>query len=96
MVRAGIVEHPEQWAQSDYREIQDPPRRYRVEKGCVPILPWINNDTSEQFCFGHEQAPAILVVGESTSVGVLVCERIRGVGRCSANIVSAEVRISVQ
>ena len=30
MVRAGVVKHPQQWAHSGYREIQDPPRRYRL------------------------------------------------------------------
>ncbi len=30
MVRAGAVEHPAQWAQSGYREIQSPPMRYRI------------------------------------------------------------------
>lgn len=30
MVRAGAISHPEQWETSAYREIQDPPKRYRV------------------------------------------------------------------
>ncbi len=30
MVRAGVVTHPEQWAESGYREAQIPPKRYRV------------------------------------------------------------------
>ncbi|MEJ2345571.1 MAG: transposase [Gammaproteobacteria bacterium] len=30
MVRAGLVEHPAQWALSRYREIQAPPQRYAV------------------------------------------------------------------
>jgi putative transposase len=30
MVRAGVVTHPVQWEHSGYREIQTPPKRYRV------------------------------------------------------------------
>ena len=30
MVRAGVVRHPRQWIHSGYREIQQPPERYRV------------------------------------------------------------------
>jgi len=30
MVRAGVVNHPSEWAHSGYREIQDPRQRYRV------------------------------------------------------------------
>jgi len=30
MVRAGVVDHPRQWEVGGYREIQQPPRRYRV------------------------------------------------------------------
>ena len=30
MVRAGVVRHPREWAASGYREIQDPPKRYRI------------------------------------------------------------------
>jgi putative transposase len=30
MVRAGVVAHPRDWEVSGYREIQSPPRRYRV------------------------------------------------------------------
>jgi putative transposase len=30
MVRAGAVSHPEQWKTGGYREIQNPPERYRV------------------------------------------------------------------
>jgi putative transposase len=30
MVRAGAVDHPRQWAESGYREIQRPPGRYRI------------------------------------------------------------------
>ncbi|WP_018144277.1 MULTISPECIES: transposase [unclassified Thioalkalivibrio] len=30
MVRAGVVQHPSDWEASGYREIQDPPDRYRV------------------------------------------------------------------
>ena len=30
MVRAGVVQHPDQWAHGGYREIQDPPRRYAI------------------------------------------------------------------
>jgi putative transposase len=30
MVRAGVVNHPAQWAHSGYREIQQPPERYAV------------------------------------------------------------------
>ncbi len=30
MVRAGAVSHPEQWEVSGYRELQNPPARYRV------------------------------------------------------------------
>jgi putative transposase len=30
MVRAGVVNHPAQWAHSGYREIQEPPERYAV------------------------------------------------------------------
>lgn len=30
MVRAGVVEHPRQWAEAGYHEIQQPPARYRI------------------------------------------------------------------
>lgn len=30
MVRAGVVSHPGEWADSGYREIQHPPERYRI------------------------------------------------------------------
>ena len=30
MVRAGVISHPEQWADSGHREIQSPPERYRL------------------------------------------------------------------
>ncbi len=30
MVRAGVVQHPREWDASGYREIQEPPDRYRV------------------------------------------------------------------
>jgi putative transposase len=30
MVRAGVVGHPREWAASGYREIQAPPKRYRI------------------------------------------------------------------
>lgn len=30
MVRAGVVAHPDEWADSGYREIQYPPERYRI------------------------------------------------------------------
>ncbi len=30
MVRAGVVNHPAEWAHSGYREIEDPPERYAV------------------------------------------------------------------
>ena len=30
MVRAGVVDHPAQWSVSGYREIQSPPKRYRI------------------------------------------------------------------
>ncbi len=30
MVRAGVVAHPEQWPESGYWEVQNPPKRYRV------------------------------------------------------------------
>jgi putative transposase len=30
MVRAGVVEHPRQWAAAGYHEIQQPPARYRI------------------------------------------------------------------
>jgi putative transposase len=36
MVRAGVVSHPAQWHACGYREIQDPPRRYRITD--VPVL----------------------------------------------------------
>jgi putative transposase len=30
MVRAGVVEHPREWRESGYHEIQNPPTRYRI------------------------------------------------------------------
>jgi putative transposase len=30
LVRAGVVSHPEKWAHGGYREIQNPPKRYRI------------------------------------------------------------------
>jgi len=30
MVRAGVVDHPARWGVSGYREIQSPPKRYRI------------------------------------------------------------------
>ena len=30
MVRAGVVAHPGQWAESGYQEVQKPPKRYRI------------------------------------------------------------------
>jgi hypothetical protein len=30
MVRVGVVKHPAEWADSDYREIQKPPERYAI------------------------------------------------------------------
>jgi len=30
MVRAGVVQHPAAWAHGGYREIQQPPKRYRI------------------------------------------------------------------
>ena len=30
MVRAGVVNHPGEWAHSGYREIQEPPERYAI------------------------------------------------------------------
>lgn len=30
MVRAGVVAHPREWTESGYREIQHPPKRYRI------------------------------------------------------------------
>lgn len=30
MVRAGVVQHPAAWAHGGYREIQKPPKRYRI------------------------------------------------------------------
>jgi putative transposase len=30
MVRAGVVQHPAEWAHSGYREIQQPPKRYHI------------------------------------------------------------------
>jgi putative transposase len=30
MVRAGVVQHPGEWAHGGYREIQQPPKRYRI------------------------------------------------------------------
>ena len=30
MVRAGVVDHPSQWAVSGYNDIQSPPQRYRI------------------------------------------------------------------
>jgi len=36
MVRAGVLSHPAQWPASGYREIQAPPKRYRIID--VPVL----------------------------------------------------------
>jgi len=30
MVRADVVEHPDQWLHGGYQAIQNPPKRYRV------------------------------------------------------------------
>jgi putative transposase len=30
VVRAGVVDHPAEWAHSGYREIQEPPERYAI------------------------------------------------------------------
>ena len=30
MVRAGVVNHPEKWKESGFREIQNPPKRYAI------------------------------------------------------------------
>jgi putative transposase len=30
MVRAGVVQHPDEWTDGGYREIQQPPKRYRI------------------------------------------------------------------
>ena len=30
MVRAGVVQHPAEWVHGGYREIQQPPKRYRI------------------------------------------------------------------
>ena len=30
MIRAGVVSHPSEWAHGGYREIQNPPERYRI------------------------------------------------------------------
>jgi hypothetical protein len=30
MVRAGVVNHPENWAHGGYQEIQNTPKRYRI------------------------------------------------------------------
>ncbi len=30
MVRAGVVSHPQEWAEGGYLEIQQPPKRYRI------------------------------------------------------------------
>ena len=30
MVRAGVVQHPSEWEHGGYRELQDPPARYRI------------------------------------------------------------------
>ena len=36
MIRAGVVEHPQEWVHGGYREIQFPPQRYRIID--VPLL----------------------------------------------------------
>jgi putative transposase len=30
MVRAGVVDHPRQWREAGYQEIQNPPKRYHI------------------------------------------------------------------
>lgn len=47
MVRAGVVAHPEQWQVSGYREIQSPPRRYRIiDEGALCRLTQISCGTA--------------------------------------------------
>jgi putative transposase len=36
MVRAGVVTHSAEWVHGGYREIQQPPRRYRIID--IPVL----------------------------------------------------------
>jgi len=45
MVRAGVVDHPSKWVHSGYREIQEPPLRYRlIDRECLIELCGMQSD----------------------------------------------------
>lgn len=54
MVRAGVVKHPSAWKHGGYREIQQPPKRYRIID--VPsLMSLINIKTLNDFQIQHRQ-----------------------------------------
>ncbi len=50
MVRAGAVDHPDQWSVSGYREIQSPPKRYRIiDRQCLCALTQATGDQTLRY-----------------------------------------------
>ncbi len=49
MVRAGVVNHPENWGHSGYNEIQQPPKRYRlIDQSTLATLCAVSNTQALQ------------------------------------------------
>lgn len=78
MVRAGVVEHPDAWADSGYREIQCPPQRYQcvdrerlaelMSLRCVSALaPTLAEQTEDALAYAQPERESIWT--ESLAVG---------------------------
>jgi len=53
MVRAGVVTHPAQWREGGYREIQQPPLRYRILD--LPTLGKLLGIQPQQLCLARSE-----------------------------------------
>ncbi len=70
MVRAGAVDHPAQWSESGFNEIQRPPKRYELinRKTLIDLLEFTDND---DFITSHETwiSEALLASKDDWDIG---------------------------
>jgi putative transposase len=65
MVRAGVVPHPQDWPHGGYREIQSPPKRYRLIN-LPALMELIGVDKLENLQQYHRQWVETQLSGENT------------------------------
>lgn len=87
MVRAGVVKHPERWSHGGYREIQHPPKRYRIID--IPVLmqltgvatltelqaqlrSWVTEELKQDVCKRDNKWTTSVAVGRESFVNRLV------------------------